>query len=95
MPGKIEGKIVSISDEGNLITDISAEQLADAPRDDSVTVSCDEHMTQGIFAADHNEPDFTLLAMLGTGGCLELVVVGDSARIMLGLGEGQTVTVKW
>ena len=95
MPGRIEGKIVAINDAGNLISDISADQLRDAPTNDCVTVRCDEHVTQGIFTADHDQPEFTLIAMLGESGCLELVIVGDSAKIMLGVSVSETITVQW
>jgi S-adenosylmethionine hydrolase len=93
--GKIEGTVVAISEAGNLITDISAEQLADVPRNDSVSVSCDEHETIGIFPAEHQEPPMTLLALVGGSGKLELEIVGDSAKIMLGVRVGEKVVVKW
>lgn len=95
MPGKITGKVVSISAAGNLVTDIPASQLADAPRDERLTVACDEHMTQGLFGADHQEPPMTLLALVGEHGTLELCIVGDSAAIMLGVRPGESVVVEW
>ncbi len=95
MPGKIEGTVISISESGNLVTDITAEQLRDAPRDESVTIRCDEHETQGIFTPDHQEPESTFLALLGPEGRLELEIVGVSASIMLGIRVGEKVVVKW
>ena len=95
MPGKIEGAVASISDSGNLVTDITAAQLRDVPRNDSVSVRCDEHETVGIFSADHKEPPMTLLALVGQSGNLELEIVGDSAKIMLGVRVGEKVVVKW
>ncbi len=95
MPGQIEGKVVSYSEEGNLVTDISAEMLRTVPRDPSVVITCDEHQTMGLFTPDHQEPPMTLLAQFTPGGVLELVIVGDSAKIMLGVRVGQPVTVKW
>ncbi len=95
MPGKIEGAVASISDSGNLVTDITAAQLRDVPRNDSVSVRCDEHETVGIFALDHKEPAMTLLALVGQSGNLELEIVGDSAKIMLGVRVGEKVVVKW
>lgn len=95
MPGKIEGAVVAISDSGNLITNISAEQLRDAPRGESVTITCDEHETVGIFGLDHQEPPMTLLALVGNSNHLELEIVGDSAKIMLGVRVGEKVLVKW
>lgn len=95
MPGKIEGKIVSYSEAGNLVTDIPVERLRAVPRDPSVSVTCDEHQTVGLFGTDHKEPEMTLLALLSDSGFLELVIVGDSAKIMLGVRPGQSVLVKW
>ena len=95
MPGKIEGKVVSITEEGNLVTDISEEQLAGVPRGDQVVVRCDEHETVGIHPADHNEPQFTFLAISGPRGFLELVIVGVSASGMLGIREGESVLIRW
>lgn len=95
MSGRVEGNIASISDDGNLVTDISVEKLADAPRGEETVISCDTHQTMGLFALDHGQPEMTLLAILGESGFLELAIVGDSAKIMLGVGVGEAVTVKW
>jgi hypothetical protein len=35
------------------------------------------------------------MAILGPSGCLELTIVGDSAKIMLGVSLGEKVVVKW
>lgn len=95
LPGKIKGKIVSISESGDLLTDIDGSQLTDAPRDERLSVTCDEHVTQGLFGVDHGEPPMTLLAMIGESGRLQLTIVGDSAAIMLGIRPGETVVVEW
>lgn len=95
MAGKVEGKVVAYGESGNLVTDIATDALRNAPRDQSVTITCDEHQTVGIYAADHPEEDCTLMAILGQGGCLELTIVGDSAKIMLGVPLGEKVVVKW
>ena len=95
MPGKIEGRVVAIADNGNLVTDITAEQLQHAPRDERVTVGCDEHLTQGIFAPGHTEPEMTFLALLGERMTLELAIVGDNASLMLGIRAGEKVVVQW
>ena len=47
---KIEGEVVEVDSFGNLITNITREMLAGVPTDESVTIECDEHTTQGIFA---------------------------------------------
>ena len=95
MPGKIEGSVVSVSDAGNLVTDIAGDQLAEAPTNDSVTVRCDDHETSQIFDVHHEQPPMTLIALIGGSGNLELEIVGDSAKIMLGVRVGEKVVVQW
>lgn len=95
MAGKIEGVVVSVSEAGNLVTNITAEQLKNVPTDQSVTVVCDEHETLGIFRSDHDQPPMTYIALVGESGNLELAIVDDSARIMLGVSPGAPVVVKW
>jgi S-adenosylmethionine hydrolase len=95
VPGKIEGSVVAVNEDGNLVTDITAKRLADSPKDESVTVHCDGHETIGIFNVDHSEPAATFLAMFGSSGALELTIVGVSASIMLGIKPGEPVVVKW
>jgi S-adenosylmethionine hydrolase len=93
--GKIEGKVVAYGDEGNLVTDIAHGQLSAAPRDSSVKIRCDEHETVGLFLPDHHEPEFSLLAVLAPSGFLELTIVGESAKAMLGVSLGEKVVVTW
>jgi len=95
MEVRIEGTVVSITESGNLVTDISDVKLAQTPRDEQVTVRCDEHETLGIFECGHSQPAFTLIAIIGETSCLELEVVDDSAKIMLGVTIGQKVEVCW
>jgi len=92
---KIQGSIVSITATGSLVTDITADQLRDAPRDERTQVRCDEHFTQGIFPPDHGEPEMTFLAVLPESGPLQLEIVGDNASLMLGIRVGQRVVVEW
>ena len=95
MSGRLEGTIVAIDDSGNLVSDIPIARLADVPTDERTTVSCDEHQTIGLYSLDHNEPPMTFIAVLGGSGHLELTVVGDSARMMLGVREGEKIVVQW
>lgn len=92
---RIEGQVESIDSFGNLITNISREMLADAPRDDTVTVVCDEHVTHGIYNAYADQPSMTLIALVGSGDQLELAIVDDSAAAMLGVKVGAPVVVTW
>lgn len=95
MAGKLKGEIVSIAESGNLVTDITAEQLADVPRDESVSIKCDGHATAGIFPADHDQPNFTFLAVLTAEDRLELTMVGESASKFLGIKTGSPITIAW
>jgi S-adenosylmethionine hydrolase len=95
LPGKIQGTISAIDSFGNLITDITAEMLADTPTDERVRIECDEHETLGIFKAYADQPEMTLMALIGSNGCLELAIVGESAAMMLGIRKGTPVKVTW
>ena len=87
--------MTAIAPDGSLVTSIAIAELSAAPRDASVTITCDEHQTVGLYSPDHQEPPFTFLALLSPSGFLELVIVGDSAKIMLGIRVGESVTVQW
>ena len=93
--GRIEGSIVSIDASGNLVSDITPERLDGVPTDDQISITCDEHVTMGIFAPGHDQPETTLIALIGQSGNLELCIVGDSAKVMLGVTVGERVLVQW
>ncbi|MBX3422985.1 MAG: adenosylmethionine-8-amino-7-oxononanoate aminotransferase [Pirellulaceae bacterium] len=95
MSHKIAGTIVQVDQAGNLITDIPSERLTSAPTDDSLRVTVDEHETFGLFAPDHGQPDMTLIAIVAPGEPLTVMLVGDSARAMLGVSVGAAVSVQW
>ncbi len=91
---KIQGTITAVSEAGDLITSITPAQLAAAPRDQRTSISCGGHQTIGLFPPDHKEPEMTFLAIVDDEA-LRLTIVGDSARIMLGLRTGEAVVVEW
>jgi hypothetical protein len=95
VPNKITGAVQSIDSFDNLITDITEEMLEAAPRDDSVLIQCDDHQTYGIFTTYADQPSMTLIAVIGSSGHLELAIVDDSAKIMLGVAVGTPVTISW
>jgi S-adenosylmethionine hydrolase len=95
VPGQIVGKIVAFSPQGNLVSDISVDSLQNAPRDERILIRCDEHETNCLFESGHNQPEATLIAILGSSGRLELEIVGDSAKIMLGVPLGEAIEVRW
>jgi S-adenosylmethionine hydrolase len=95
VPETIQGTVVSINEAGDLVTDITAERLRGVPRDERVSIRCDDHETNGIFTTDHNQPESTFLALIGESGYLELAIVGISASAMLGIGVGEKVVITW
>jgi S-adenosylmethionine hydrolase len=92
---QIDGEVVEVDSFGNLITNITREMLRGVPTDESVTISCDEHETQGIFSTYSDQPPMTLVALVGSGDKLELAIVDENASIMLGVKAGTPVRVAW
>ena len=95
LANRITGEVVAIDSFGNLITNITREMLVDVPRDDSVTIECDEHRTNCIFNTYADQPPMTLVALIGSNNQLELAIVDDNAKIMLGVDVGTPVEVSW
>ena len=93
--GRIVGKVASVSPSGDLVTDISVDQLSGAPRDETAMVTCDGHETRGIFDMDHGEPELTLIAVVNDEGVLQLSLVGESAQAFFGIQTGQEVVIRW
>ena len=92
---RITGEVVAVDSFGNLITNITREMLADVPRDETVVIHCDEHRTNSIFTTYADQPPMTLVAIIGSNDQLELAIVDDSAKIMLGVDVGTAVEVSW
>lgn len=92
---RIDGQVTTIDSFGNLVTDITREMLAGVPTDESVGIFCDEHETRGIFNAYADQPPMTLIALIGSNDCLEIAIVQESAKIMLGVRVGTPVQVRW
>jgi len=95
LAAKIQGEVISIDSFGNLVTNITTEMLAKVPNPEQVTVTCDEHETIGIWRTYADQPPMTLMALVGSSGKLELAIVDDSAKIMLGVRVGEKVSVAW
>ena len=95
LAAKIQGEVISVDSFGNLLTNITAEMLSPIPNPEQVTIRCDEHETVGIWRAYSDQPPMTLMALVGSGGKLELAIVDDSAKIMLGVRVGEKVTLNW
>jgi len=92
---QITGEVIEVDSFGNLITNITRDMLDGVPTDESLTVVCDEHATQGIFATYSDQPAMTLVALVGSGDRLELAIVDENASAMLGIGVGMPVRISW
>lgn len=95
MAKSIQGEIVAVDSFGNLISNITEAQLAGVPTGEELQVLCDEHETRGLFRTYADQPPQTFVAVVGSNGCLELAIVGESAAMMLGLGVGAKVELRW
>ncbi len=95
MPGKLKATIVSISEGGDLISDLAAEALAEVPRDESVSIKCGGHTTAGIYPWDHDQPELTFLAVVDQDQRLLLTLVGESASQFLGIRVGTPLLISW
>ena len=92
---KLTGQINSVSESGNLVSDIQVGDLNAVPRDESVSIRCGGHTTVGIYPADHDQPEMTFVAIEGASGFVELSLVGDDASRFLGIKSGDEITIKW
>jgi hypothetical protein len=84
-----------VTTNGDLITDILVARLDGVPVDERVTIHCDGYVTQGIFPADHGQPNMTFVALAGSSGFLEFTLVGDSAGDFFRIQPGAVVTLDW
>lgn len=92
---RIEGAVEQIDSFGNLITNIRVEMLEGRPTDERACVICNIYETYGIYCAYAEQPPGTLVAVIGSGGRLELAVVDDNAALRLGIEVGEKVIVAW
>ncbi len=95
MANRIQGQVSRIGETGNLITDISVDQLTEIPRDESLTVKFGDHETFGLFPTEHGQPDATMVATTGISGFVEIEIVGIPLAEMLGIRVGERVIMKW
>jgi S-adenosylmethionine hydrolase len=92
---KLQGQVVSVTDAGDLVTDIAVADLRSTPRNDRVSIRCEGHVTSGIFPTEHEQPSMTFVALEGASGFLELSLVGDDASRFLGIRPGADVSLVW
>ncbi len=92
---QIEGEVVEVDSFGNLITNITSVMLDGAPTGEVLAVECDGHQTTGLQQTYSDQPEMTLVALVGSSDRLEIAIVNDSAAAMLGVSVGTPVLVSW
>lgn len=93
---KILGKVVEVTTDGDLITDIPWEKWSAVNRSSETKIIVDEeHETFGLFGQDHDQPPMTLIAIVESKNPLRLHLVSDSASMMLGVRKGAKVEIVW
>ena len=95
MANQIEGSVTQVGPEGNLISDIANDRMADVPTNENTVVKFGEHETVGIFSDNHDQPNATMVASLGKSGFLEIEIVGINLSEMLGIKTGEKISVRW
>ena len=95
MSNLMEGQVASVNANGDLVTDISIEQIAHVPRDESVRINFGGHETVGLYPDPHDQPAATMVAKLSDSGFLEVGIVGISLSEMLGINVGEPVKIEW
>jgi S-adenosyl-L-methionine hydrolase (adenosine-forming) len=92
---RVEGVVMKVDSFGNLITNIAVDMLVGRPTDERACIVCNIYETWGIFRTYSDRPRGTLMALVGSHGCVELAVVGESAAQRLGIHVGSPVVVAW
>ena len=92
----VRGQIIFADAFGNLVSDITADILADLGvpgREYEAVVSIAGQSIAGLSRTFHDPPGGGLRALLGSHGRLEVALVDGNAGVALGVGSGAGVTV--
>ncbi|MCC7083695.1 MAG: SAM-dependent chlorinase/fluorinase [Pirellulales bacterium] len=92
---RIEGVVEWIDPFGNLITNVSADLLSAANRSAACKVTCGDAVVTGISTTYENRPRGATIALVGSGGKLEIAVVEGNATQKLNIIVGLPVVVEW
>ena len=94
-PGTISGEIIAIDSFGNAITNIDDEHLARLPVRSAIKVTCTGSASEIPLVRTYGDRSRgTPVALVGSGGLLEIAVVDGSAARELGLSVGDRVEVR-
>lgn len=89
----IEGEVLAVDAFGNLITNITEQDIATWATGGRVTIACADHVIHGLSRTYAERPAGTLTALVGSAGRLEVAQVAGSAARRLGAGRGARVAL--
>lgn len=96
--GALVGHVVFVDRFGNALTNLTSPSLAvvfgESGSDDSYEVAILDRVVKGLSRSYGDAPVGTVMALLGSSGRLEIAQVGGAASDRMGIGEGDTVTVR-
>jgi S-adenosylmethionine hydrolase len=91
----IHGEVVAIDHFGNLITNIDRSHLEGIPDFNQATVCCGSATCEVIHTTYGDVQAGQLLALVGSGACLEIAIANGNAANALSISSGAPVTVRW
>ena len=86
---RLSGEVIFVDSFGNLITNISVEQVSESDR-----ISIEDYVVPGLVQAYGEHRAGELIALVGSSGRLEFAVVDGNAQEKLGLTAGARVRVE-
>jgi S-adenosylmethionine hydrolase len=87
------GRVETIDAFGNLITNVRDTDLAVHDRA-AVTISLGKHQVVGVSRCYSDRPPGSVLALIGSSGCLEIAVNRGNAARQLGVALGDDVRIE-
>jgi S-adenosylmethionine hydrolase len=94
LPGRIEGHVLRIDSFGNVITDIPAAMLADAPVERLHVVCNGQPSEAHVRCYAHGRPG-VVVSLIGSSDRLELALARGRAADYLHANVGDAVTARW
>jgi len=93
--GVLRGEVIHVDRFGNLITNVTEGTLQTAfrGRQDRIRITVKGGQIRGLRASYSEVPEGELLALVGSGGYVEVAAHHASAAQMLGCGKGEPVKV--
>ena len=87
------GEVIFRDTFGNLVTNLSAEQVASRPRGDWV-LEVAGNRVEGLVNTYGDRPPGTLVGLVGSAGWIEFAIVNGDAAHHLGIAPGATVRLR-